>query len=172
MPFDEVVAYHKSYIDICHKLGCKYIRGMVTDEKVIRELVPYAEEKNVYLGLEVHAPFGIMSERTQNFLNIKEKIGTKNMGIIPDFGIWEKRGVPVILEQCIRDGALRAYVEFADEKRRAGWSWEKMQNGWIRKRRLPLSAIRFAGHLYYSGRPTAFCKAMPHILGLTASSGK
>ncbi|MBS5522633.1 MAG: sugar phosphate isomerase/epimerase [Clostridiales bacterium] len=167
MPFDEVVAYHKSYIDVCHKLGCKYIRGMVTDEKVIRELVPYAEEKNVYLGLEVHAPFGIMSERTQNFLNIKEKIGTKNMGIIPDFGIWEKRGVPVILEQCIRDGAPRACVEFADEKRRAGWSWEKMQE-WLDQKKasaIERDAVRRAFCITQDD-PQLLRQVMPHILGL------
>ncbi len=167
MPFDEIVAYHKSYIDVCHKLGCRYIRGMVTDEAVLRELVPYAEEKDVYLGLEVHAPFSIMSDRIQNYLGIKEKLGTKHMGIIPDFGIWEKRGVPVILEQCIRDGAPRASVEFAHEKRLAGWSWQQMQQWLDQKDATPIerSAVRRA-YSFTQDDPNYLRQVIPHILGL------
>lgn len=128
MPFDETVALHKNYIDVCHKLGAYFIRTMSTDEKLLRETVPYAEEKGVTLGLEVHAPGHIKDERVQNWLNIKEKLGTKNMGLIPDFGIWETRPTPVIMEQCIRDGCSREYVELAEEKKALGWTWEQMQD--------------------------------------------
>ena len=167
MPFDEVVALHKSYIDVCYKTRSARLRGMETDEKVLRELVPYAEEKDVYIGLEVHAPHGIMTERTQNFLNIKEKIGTKHMGIIPDFGIWEKRGVPVIIEQCIRDGAPRESAEFADEKRRAGWTWGQMQQWLDDKNATPIErdVVRRAFCLTQDD-PQLLRQAMPHILGI------
>lgn len=126
MPFDEVIALQKRYIDLCHKLGARIIRTQTTNENELRELVPYAEEKNVILGLEIHAPGHVMDARTQSFYEVMQKMGTKAMGLIPDFGIWETKPTPVIIEQCIRDGCSPKYMELAEQKKKEGFTWAQM----------------------------------------------
>lgn len=125
MPLDEAIALQKSYIDICHKLGGFFIRFQHSADEITEALIPYAEERGITLGLEIHAPGNIKDERIQHFIELREKHNTKALGLIPDFGIWETRPTPIIMEQCIRDGCSEKYVRMAEEKKAEGWSRDK-----------------------------------------------
>jgi len=126
MPFEEAVQLQKDYIDICHKLGGYYVRFQESNPKLTEAVVPYAEDKGVTLGLEIHAPGNIGDERIQQWLEHKDKLGgTPAMGLMPDFGIWETHATPIILRRGIQDGFNEKYVELAKERWAAGATYEE-----------------------------------------------
>ncbi len=113
--FEETVEIQKGYIDLAHRLGCRYIRTQSTDEALLDVLVPYAERRDVILGREIHAPQSIRSEMVERIVSYVQRTGTRHLGLIPDFGIWQRKAPPTVLEMHIRDGASRALVELAQE---------------------------------------------------------
>ena len=113
--FDETVLIQKKYIDLAAKLGCRYIRMQFTAEELFDVLVPYAESKNVILGKEIHAPQAIHSEMVEKIVNYINRTGTRHLALIPDFGIWQYKAPPVVLEMLIRDGASRELIEYIKE---------------------------------------------------------
>ncbi len=124
----DAIAVQRSYVDVAAQLGVKYIRTQIRDMELLREMIPYAEEKNVILGLEIHAPGHVKDEINQKWIEMKLKTGTKNLGFIPDFGIYEQRPTPIILRQCIRDGCRAEIVAEAEEKKALGWDWPQMHD--------------------------------------------
>lgn len=124
---EDAVMVQKRYVDIAARLGCRYIRTQIRDMKLLEAMIPYAEENNVILALEIHAPGHVKDQINQEWLEMKEKTGTKNLGFIPDFGIYETKATPIIMRQCIRDGCSAEIVSEAEEKKAAGWSWEEMK---------------------------------------------
>ena len=117
---DDKIMVQKRYIDLAAKLGCKYIRTQIRDMELLKAMIPYAEDANVILGLEVHAPMHIKNPDIDNWLKVKDETGTKNLGFIPDFGIYEQKPTPIILRQCIRDGMDADIIQRAQEKKDEG----------------------------------------------------
>lgn len=111
--FEETVAIQKKYIDLAAQLGCRYIRMQFSAENLFDVLVPYAESKNIILGKEIHAPQAIHSEMVEKIVDYIQRTGTRHLALIPDFGIWQYKAPPVVLEMLIRDGASRELVEAA-----------------------------------------------------------
>ncbi len=113
--FEEAVAIQKKYIDLASKLGCRYIRVQYNNMDLYSALAPYAAEKNIHLGKEIHAPQVIKCKMVDDIIEFVERTGLKNVGLIPDFGIWQYKAPTVVLEMHIRDGASRSLVEYAQE---------------------------------------------------------
>jgi hypothetical protein len=113
--FEEAVAIQKKYIDLASQLGCRYIRAQIRTTELYDALVPYAEEKNVFLGREIHGPGVIKSRMVDEIIEYIARTGTRHLGLIPDFGIWQFKAPPVVLDMLIRDGASRSLVEYAQE---------------------------------------------------------
>ena len=57
------------------------------------------------LGIEIHPPFQLCTPRVDSYIEFIQRTGTKNFGIIPDFGIFIRRPVPAMEEKAIRSGA-------------------------------------------------------------------
>jgi hypothetical protein len=122
---EDAIAVQRGYINICKQLGCKYIRVQISDMELLRALIPYAEEADVILALEIHAPMQIRGEENvENWLSVIKETGSKHLGFIPDFGIFEVEATPIILRQCLRDGAsldiLKKALEYRDQKKANG----------------------------------------------------
>ncbi len=122
---EEATAIQKGYIDIAAQLGVKYIRGQARDVELLKNLVPYAEQKGVILGLEIHAPMRITDPGVTQWLELREQLHTKAMGLIPDFGIFETRPTPTIQRQNLRDGCREEFIRMAEEKMAEGLSREE-----------------------------------------------
>lgn len=118
---EEAVTIQKAYVDMAAKLGVKYTRCQIRNFDVLRQVVPYAEEKNVILGIEIHAPSNLSDEFYQRWVDEREHLHTKAMGLLPDFGIFETKPTPVIQRQNLRDGCREEFIKIAEEKRAAGW---------------------------------------------------
>ena len=71
---------------------------------VIEGSLEYAEQMNVKIGLEVHAPFSLNSGWADGYMEMIHRTGTKYFGFIPDMGIFCKNIPDVESEKtrCIR----------------------------------------------------------------------
>src|SRR3954470_1779145 len=118
MTEDEMVESMLRDIKFAHKLGCTVIRVIVdTPPEVIARSAPYAEEYNVKLGLEIHAPSHFDAPLIQNQLEMMERVGSPYLGVIPDFGIFVRRLPRILIERWIRDGMKEDIVQYISQAR-------------------------------------------------------
>ncbi|PKP94813.1 MAG: xylose isomerase [Alphaproteobacteria bacterium HGW-Alphaproteobacteria-16] len=127
MPFDEQVASVKKDIDFGALLGMKYIRALVSiAPEVLVAAAPYAEEKNIKILIEVHAPLHFDHPWIIRHAEAFEKSGSDALGFLPDMGmflfkfppVWkakfERMGVPKniadYIEKAYEDRVLSEYV--------------------------------------------------------------
>lgn len=125
MTMDEMVASVKRDIDHTAKLGATSIRVIVnTPPEVVEAAAPYARDKGVKLGVEIHSPWYFDDDWIQQHLAVADRVGTDVVGCVPDMGIYVRRFPKVVFERAIRDGAdakvvaetVRIYDEGGDTK--------------------------------------------------------
>jgi sugar phosphate isomerase/epimerase len=98
------------------RLGCTTMRCIVTTPpEIMARAAPYAEQYNVRMGLEIHAPFNFEHEWIQRYLETVARVGSPYLGIIPDMGIFEKRFPRVRSNRYIRRGAHPHIVQYISE---------------------------------------------------------
>jgi sugar phosphate isomerase/epimerase len=108
-------------IRFAHRLGFKVIRVIVnTTPEIIEKVIPFAEDHDIKLGIEVHAPWHINSAWMARHWEIMEKTGTKHFGFIPDMGGFTKRLPRVQVERMIRQGADPEIAKYVCEQHEKG----------------------------------------------------
>ncbi len=121
MPFDEQVASVKNDIDFGARLGMKYIRSLVSvAPEVLVEAAPYAEEKDIKILIEVHAPLHFDHPWIIRHAEAFEKSGSDALGFLPDMGMFLHRFPRVWKEKFMRVGVpqnIADYIEKAYEDR-------------------------------------------------------
>ena len=115
LTLEDKIDVQKRFIDAAARLGFHKTRSQIRDRQVLDAVLPYAEEKDVCIGVEVHAPMKLSSENIVNTVELIQKTGTKHLALVPDFGIYQRVAPPIVLEMHIRDGAHRDLVELAKE---------------------------------------------------------
>ena len=116
MTDDEMIASVIRDINHANRLGCTVIRVIVnTPPEIMAKAAPYAEQYNVRLGLEIHAPFNFEHEWIQRHLDTVYKVDSPYLGIVPDMGIFEKRFPRVRSNRYIRRGAHPHIVQYISE---------------------------------------------------------
>lgn len=163
---DDKIMIQRRYIDVAKKLGCKYIRTQIYDKELLRAMVPYAEDAGVILALEIHAPNRVSDQINQDWLDVKEQMNTKNLGFIPDFGIYESKPTPIIIRQCIRDGMNEEILEEAQEKKDEGWSFEEAR-AYFSKKTANSGDLDGVWRIYnvHPDDPEDLRALMPHVVG-------
>jgi sugar phosphate isomerase/epimerase len=128
MTEDEMVESMLRDIKFAHRLGCTVIRVIVdTPPEVIARSAPYAEEYNVKLGLEIHAPSHFDAPLIQNQLEMMERVGSPYLGVIPDFGIFVRRLPRILTERWLRDGMKESIANYVVEARESRTPPEKLE---------------------------------------------
>jgi sugar phosphate isomerase/epimerase len=118
---EEAVESFKKDIRFAHKLGFKIIRVIVnTTPQIMEKVIPYAEDYDIKLGIEVHAPWHINSAWMTRHWEVMEKTGTKHFGFIPDMGGFTKRLSMVQVNRLIRQGADPEIAKFVCEQHEKG----------------------------------------------------
>lgn len=87
----EIVYWTKKDMANCARMGFPVYRtGIIRkdDIKILSECFDYAEELGIFIATEVHAPRGIHTWWTQDFLEEVLRKNTKNAGFLLDFGIF------------------------------------------------------------------------------------
>lgn len=112
----EQVNMMKRDIRLAHLLGFPVLRTLVsTPMDVIEGSLEYAEEMNVKIGLEVHAPFSLNSGWADGYMEMIHRTGTKFFGFIPDMGIFCKNIPDVVREKHRRHGAKEECLKIVDD---------------------------------------------------------
>jgi len=87
LSIDEQVAYHEPQIRAAAKLGFPAVRCQFTAApEVLRRLVPLAEQLNVKMGPEIHAPLSVNSPPVLAYREMYAKVNSPCLGFVPDFG--------------------------------------------------------------------------------------
>lgn len=119
---DHVMSYHecadrlKSDIRLAKKLGFKNVRVLATTEiEILTEALPVAEECDIRIGKEIHAPIPLNGQFVNEIADYVERTGTKHLGIVPDWGIFAFRPSEVTLDWYRRQGAKRESCELVTQ---------------------------------------------------------
>ena len=116
MTDDEMVAYHEPQLRAAAKLGFPVARYQYgAGPEVIRRLVPLAEELNVKLGLEIHAPQHANHPDVLKYREMYAKVKSPFLGWIPDFSSTAATVPPSFLDHCRDSGVPEKLIELAME---------------------------------------------------------
>ncbi len=97
---------------ICRRLGFKNVRTLaVVPLEILVEALPVAEELDIRLGKEIHSPIPLHGKYVREIVDHVDKTGTKHLGIVPDWGIFQFQPSDCALEWLIRHGASRESTE-------------------------------------------------------------
>ena len=103
-------------IRIAKLLGFKVLRTLCsTPMPVIEGSIPYAEEMDLKLGIEVHAPFSLNSGWADGYYETIYRTGTKHFGFIPDFGMFCNKMPDIFEANARREGAREDCIKVVNE---------------------------------------------------------
>ena len=112
----EQIDMMKRDLNIASELGFTTLRTLVsTPMDVIEGSIPYAEEKNVKICLEVHSPFSLNSGWADGYLEMIHRTGTKYFGFMPDFGIFCRRIPDLLTQQARRQGCSEEAIKIVED---------------------------------------------------------
>lgn len=121
LTLDEQLASVLRDLHFARQLGCKVVRVIVNaSPELMERAIPYAEEMDIKLGIEVHSPWHLHSAWMTRHLEVMEKTGTKHFGFIPDGGAFTRRLPRVAVERLIREGADEKIAAFVCEQHEKG----------------------------------------------------
>ncbi len=116
MSYSECADRLKSDIRLAKKLGFKNVRTLATTPaEVMIEALPVAEECDIKMGKEIHAPIPINGQYVNEIVEYCQKTGTKHLGLVPDWGIFAFRPSEVTLDWYVRQGAKRESCQLVTE---------------------------------------------------------
>lgn len=162
----ENVDMMKRDLKIANRLGCKILRTLVsTPLEVVKQSLPYAEEANVKIALEVHAPFTFGTPWFEERLDYIKESGTKWFSIMPDFGIFTKRIGSIFQDAYIRKGGTPEIIKLVSDNYEKGInrdetfeSVSKMKNATEADK----AFAEFCRHFVYTD-PEILVNNMPYI---------
>lgn len=88
-PIDDasLIEYHKRQLRSAKKMGFSLVRyQFALPVELLPEIAPYAEELDIKMGVEVHAPMWAGHPAVQAYGEMYDKLDTPYLGWIPDFG--------------------------------------------------------------------------------------
>lgn len=116
MSYSECADRLKQDIRLAKKLGFKNVRTLATTPvEVMIEALPVAEECDIKIGKEIHAPIPLNGQYVDEIIDYCQKSGTKYLGIVPDWGIFAFRPSEVTFDWYVRQGAKRESCDLVTE---------------------------------------------------------
>lgn len=116
MSLEELAERLKSDIRLAKRLGFKNVRTLATTPLEVMTLaLPVAEECDVRIGKEIHAPIPLNGQYVNEIVDYVNKTGTRHLGIVPDWGIFAYRPSEVTLDWYVRQGAKPKTCELVDQ---------------------------------------------------------
>lgn len=120
MSDDEQVASIRRDLVLCNRMGIRNMRVLVfVRPDILARCVPYAEELDVHMGVEVHAPWHLEHAWILRTIEEADRLGTRHLGILPDMGIFMKHYPPVFRARFERQGARPEVAQFIVDQHEA-----------------------------------------------------
>ncbi len=109
---DQLIGFMK----MAKKLDFKIIRlTFHLPIEVIEMCIPYAEEFDIKIAVEAHAPHILTSEWVSRNIELAQKYGTKHFGIMPDLGTFSKTIPQAVINESLRHGGQKQITEYIHE---------------------------------------------------------
>ncbi len=106
MTDEEQVASIVRDLKLANRLGIHNMRVLVfVRPDILERCIPYAEQYDVRMGVEVHAPWSLDHAWILRTIEVAERTGTKHLGVVLDMGVFMKHYPPVWRDRFIRQGA-------------------------------------------------------------------
>ncbi len=170
LTFDEMVASVKRDIKHTNRLGCKVMRVVInTPPDVVVACVPYAEQMDVRMGLEIHSPWHFDHPWVMRYTEMIEATGSMHVGYIPDMGMFTKNFPPLFKARFLRDGATPKIAEFVIEahKRRELADYVAMDVRKMGGNAVDMRMAEWSRHNIWSN-PRRLLEFMPRIFHIHA----
>lgn len=170
MTEDEQLASLIEDIKFANRLGFKIIRIICsTSPEIMERAIPYAEQYDVKLGIEIHSPWHINSAWMTRHWEVMEKTGSKYLGFIPDMGMFTKRLARVMTDRLIRQGADEKIVEFVCQQHEKGVMAEYIigEVSQMSKRPIDIAVAELTRHNIYNN-PNSMLPFMDRIFHIHA----
>lgn len=127
---DEAVELMHRDLALASKMGFETMRVLVTVPfRILERAVPFAEKVGVKMGIEVHSPWRLDSDWMRECIESIKRCGSSYYGIIPDFGIFVKRPLQILMKKHIRQGGTPENIYYVAKCYEEGVSFETMQKG-------------------------------------------
>lgn len=113
-PIDDatLVEYHKRQLRSAKKMGFDLVRyQFALPVELLPEIAPYAEELDIRMGVEVHAPMWAGHPAVQAYGEMYERLNTPYLGWIPDFGGTASRIPESMLDAARAVGAKESLLD-------------------------------------------------------------
>ncbi|MGB8455499.1 MAG: sugar phosphate isomerase/epimerase [Anaerocolumna sp.] len=81
--------------------------------EIFEQMVPYARKLNIKLTIELHRPHTPSVPVWQEYMRIIDKYGTDNLGIVPDFSIFQRTPHKLYLDLAVKQGAREKVLHTA-----------------------------------------------------------
>ncbi len=101
---DEEYEFTAAQFRSAHALGFSLVRIQSAKRELIRRLMPLAEELDLTLGWEIHAPMGPNSPQMLQIRELYEQIGSPRLGFVADFSSTMHSMSPTLLRKLARMG--------------------------------------------------------------------
>ena len=112
-------------------LGCSHLRAGNLPLGVLPLAAQLAENYDVSIGIEVHAPSKPSDPDIQELLAAFDTIGSPRLGFIPDFGCFIERPAPPAIDRLLAMGARQDLIELVIAERHSGRTedelWEEVR---------------------------------------------
>jgi hypothetical protein len=106
MSYAECADRLKHDILLARSLGFRNVRTLsVVPLEIMIMALPLAESLDIRLGREIHQPMTLEGRQVGEIIDYVERTGTRHLGIVPDFGIFQTRPSEVTLDWLVRRGA-------------------------------------------------------------------
>ncbi|GFM31058.1 xylose isomerase-like TIM barrel domain-containing protein [Novosphingobium sp. PY1] len=113
MSDEEQVASIERDLRLCHRLGIKNMRILIfVRPDILEKCVPLAEELDIHMGVEVHAPWHLEHAWILRTIDVADRLKTRHLGILPDMGIFMKHYPPAFRARFERQGARPEVTQF------------------------------------------------------------
>lgn len=120
MTDDEQVESIVRDLKLANRLGIRNMRVLVfVRPDILGRCVPYAEELDVHMGVEVHAPWHLEHAWILRTIDEADRLGTRHLGILPDMGIFMKHYPPAFRARFERQGARSEIAQFIVDQHEA-----------------------------------------------------
>lgn len=121
----------KNDIKIAARMGFENVRCLcLVPIDVIEMALPTAEKYNVRIGKEIHAPLPIKRRPTsswvdpvldyrmaQQIMELADRTGSKHVGLVPDFGIFQHSPTRIGIAYAKRHAAIPEAIDYITENR-------------------------------------------------------
>jgi sugar phosphate isomerase/epimerase len=115
MTLDEEFEFTVTQFRSARALGYSLVRIQSAKPELIRRLMPVADELDLTLGWEIHAPYGPNTPKVMEIRELYDQIDSPRLGFVADFSATMRRMSPTLLRKLAKMGLATQDLERLQE---------------------------------------------------------